>query len=129
MEIEIEGIDKFASRIDAMIQNIDNFGKTDMPAELTNWQAEDMKRHFPETETPDDKTATTEIFPRSRVPSQHKRPSGTARLVPLARPKGASGVRPISTRPILRSELYTSLVKRMSDLLEKSLSWASASRP
>jgi hypothetical protein len=122
MEVEIEGMAKLTARFDSMVEKLNNFGKHAMPDELTNWQSEDMKRHFPNTETPDDKTAATEIFPRSRIPSQHKRPSAAARLVPLARPKGGSKPPP-STRPILREELWNKLCERMDALLGNKLTW------
>jgi hypothetical protein len=124
LTFEAEGIDRVIKRLEGMGDNIQAFGQRDMPDELFNWQAEDMKRRYPEVETPDDKTAETEIFPRSRLPSKHVRqPSAQARRISIARPKGGGG-RPISTRPILRDELFEKLVERMGALLETALAWA-----
>jgi hypothetical protein len=130
MRVEIAGLDQLNQRIAAMADNIAKFGSTDMPGELDAWQVEDMHRHYPQTDTPDDHTATTEIFPRSRVPSKHMKARKTGRLVPiaLAKPRGTAGKTVVSVRPILRESLWKQLCERMDQLMEKCLSWASASR-
>lgn len=92
--------------------------------ELTEWQVEDMRRRFPQTDQPDNKTAETEVFPRSRT--WRKPPSGrhggrrsTFLRVPRGtRPKSYGG-KFRSTRPILRAELFDKLSDRVGALLQQ----------
>ena len=92
--------------------------------ELSNWQTEDMKRRYPNIDRPDQNTATTEIWPRSRMPHQYVptgksrgRPAGSVNRAPL-KLKGAPGQVSYSTRPILRDVLWDSLQERVDHELE-----------
>jgi hypothetical protein len=91
-----------------------------MANELTAWQVEDMHRKFPNTDLKDH-NATTKIWPRSTAPTTNKKKIMEAMRRPIVRknPSAKGG----SARPILRPELYDKLVKRMSELMEKCLSW------
>src|SRR5260370_2865783 len=101
-------------RLDAVKERIVNFGTSDMPAELTSWQIEDMHRHWPNTSRPDDHTAETDIWPRSRRSREHRRERHQRRVelhtLPVLRTTSpiVKGVR----RPILRPELFAVLCQR-----------------
>lgn len=122
------------ARLSAMQKQIRDFGHEDIPQGLETWQRDEMRRHYPNTETPDFVSAATTIWPRSRsyekthreraLPQRLKRRSLSAhpRLI------GATG-RPGSYRPILRPELFDGLCSRMFDLMTRKLSWRSTSRP
>ena len=93
-----------------------------MANEVNDWQVEDMKRRYPNIERPDEQTVETDVWPRSRLARPYK-----SRGTPRGRPPGRRlpamiralrGLRPApSTRPILRQELWDTLVERMRDLL------------
>jgi hypothetical protein len=89
-----------------MADRIEELGRSDIPAELTAWEVEDMHRKYPNTETPDDHSAETEIWPTSRLA--------------LARSHRRVIVR---HRPILREELRERLRARMVALMEEKLRW------
>jgi hypothetical protein len=105
--------------------------KPEIPVELTNWQIEDMRRQFPNTETPDENTAETDIWPRSRSSAAHRPSTGIA----IGRPRGTGGRRIAaprivnkgevihSARPILRPELFQKLCERMRALLASAVPW------
>ncbi len=70
-EVKIEGVDQLLKKLDTYGKQIDELHTT-MPEQLVAWQRDDMKRKFPnmnvnsvESET----SATTQIWPRSRLPS------------------------------------------------------------
>ena len=95
-----------------METRIEVLGRTQMPDELTAWQTEDMHRHYPNTDTPDNKTAVTDIWPRSRTyeKTHHKTAPLPARIhrrpiAAMPRLKG-TGHTPGTMRPILRAELF-----------------------
>ena len=50
-----------------MEKRIEEFGSFEVPIGLSAWQREDMNRKYPNQEHPDNKTALTRIWPRSRV--------------------------------------------------------------
>ena len=108
------------TKFDGLVHRVDDLSQA-MPAELTQWQKEDMKRERPNTEIVDDMTAATTIWPRSRlVGPQRPRPKQPR----LGRPiRTHSGKPPPSTRPILRPELYDALCARMAALLQKTMQW------
>ena len=88
--------------------------------ELYNWQAEDMRRQFPEIEIPDPRTFVTHIYPRSRK-QRTKQPAHT---------RGRRMRRPVlhirrtgGKRRILRPELLEKLEDRMAKLLKETLTW------
>lgn len=103
----------------------------DIGKELHDWQVEDMKRTFPETEEPTFLSSETTIYPRSRTygkqgKGKEQRESLFKRHRPIAampRLKGTPG----SKRPILRPMLYDKLVERMGALMTRVLSWRSTS--
>jgi hypothetical protein len=119
--------------IDKLLENVHAL-PDDFATELTDWQAEDMRRKYPETDRPDENTAETDVYPRSRTwhkpptgqppgrpPTQHYR-SSFLRVPRGARPKSPTGQRSgfRSGRPILRSELFESLSMRISELLRRA---------
>jgi hypothetical protein len=95
-----------------------------MAEELTAWQTEDMKRNYPNTTTTQN-TATTMIWPRSRLSEQRQAQRRQAMRQPnrrsgLPRPRGALVH---SARPILREELFDQLTERMDELMVDKLGW------
>lgn len=113
--------------LDGMVTQI-NALPAKMQDEMTAWQKDDMRRKYPNTETPDPKSVQTTIWPRSRLAeNDRKRVRGkkAARMaIPVQHlPVQKAGGRQRSTRPILRQELYDKLVARMQILLD-SLRWS-----
>jgi hypothetical protein len=115
-------VSKALSRFDAVAERLEQFGPTDMPAEVTEWQREDMNRQYPNTEMPDSRTAFTRIWPRSRLSDERRavrreRPRRTGRPLPVLRaPRGGE-------RPILRPELLQMFYARMRALLPEKIHW------
>jgi hypothetical protein len=106
-------------RFDALAERLEHFGPNDMPAELTEWQREDMNRQYPNTEMPDARTAFTRIWPRSRLSDQRRvvrRPRRTGRPLPVLRAAAGAG-----DRPILRPSLFERLCERMAALLPERI--------
>ena len=84
---------------------------TKMQDEMFNWQAEDMRRRHPRQKLRNrGKRVTTIVYPRGR--RHYKKATRPYHLKKRRHP------RRISTRPILRAELYDKLRSRMTDLLE-----------
>jgi hypothetical protein len=84
-----------------------------IPAELTAWQVEDMKRKHPNTEVINPTTGLTQIWPRGRTQAQRSaRPQRTRRVV-----------RAPGKHPILRPALFDKLVERMRLLMNRSVTW------
>ncbi len=102
-DLDVSGAQR---RLELMAQRIAEFGKSDVPAELTAWQVEDMHRKYPNTETPDDRTAETDIWPTSRLALTKER----RKVI-------------VWHRPILREELRDRLHLRMRALMEDKLRW------
>jgi hypothetical protein len=69
-----------------------------------------MHRKYPNTETPDEHSAETDIWPTSRL-ALAKRESGAHQRVI------------VSHRPILRDELRTRLHDRMVALMQEKIRW------
>lgn len=96
----------------------------DLVREFTDWQIHDMKRKYPtvdEESVAGQAVVATSIFPRSRLKRVHKGPKGKSNVrrrarVALARQGG-------QRRPILRPELFNSLVKRITGMVEGALKW------
>ncbi len=99
-------------RLQDMAARIAEFGKSDIPTELTAWQVEDMHRKYPNTETPDEHTAETDIWPTSRLALARRaaEPERRRRVI-------------VSQRPILRDELRARLCERMRLLMQEKLQW------
>ena len=95
-----------------------------IPGEMIKWQAEDMKRQYPNLGQQDAETYYTEIWPRSRT---YIKPLRIKNLVTLRRKplttltKGRAGV--TSVRPILRDELMQKFIDRMANLLNRVMAW------
>jgi hypothetical protein len=119
---------------DQTMDQIVEFAKTDMPNELTAWQAEDMRRRYPNTEV-EENACSTEIWPRSRLSIQ-KAPTGNPRGRPRAgtapvikrimqtKATLPSGPRGMGTkRPILRQELRQKLDERMTNIFNEKVTW------
>ena len=126
INIEAEGLEQITATLDSMVKQIDQLGKSDMADELTAWQSEDMRRRYPNTKQEDDKTVSTEIWPRSRLsddPSKRRQWKPVRRVYAAPRTGTAGGTPVHSTRPVLREELFTMLVERMDALLSRVLEW------
>jgi hypothetical protein len=129
--------DKIVERLNAMTASIDVFGKTDMPQGLTDWQVQDMKRKYPETDLEenigDEVSATTTIYPRSRTydqthPYQHRPAHLMHHVVATAVRKPVLSSMPrlkhsIIRHPILRPELFDMLFSRMTAILSEKIKW------
>lgn len=128
IQIDIEGVEGLFQTIDSMVDQVDTFGREEMPQGLTDWQIEDMRRRYPQTDMPNDKTAVTTIYPRSPLSDMpgYKAGKYKRRTVVITKPNvgglGGAGGR-TSTRPILRPELFEKLYDRMTGLIEQSLKW------
>jgi hypothetical protein len=101
-----------SARLDNMLDQLKAMPPK-MAEELTTWQRDDMRRQVPNTETPDETTVATNIWPRGRTVFLLVRPSPHP-SVPYTGPR--------STRPILRPALYDMMHTRMTALLE-SIRW------
>jgi len=123
-------LDTFAAqeRVNNMMLAIRSFGHDNIPAELIDWQREDMHRHYPNVDTDQEYVSWfTLIWPRSRTYAKktvgfvgkgnwrrHRKP-----MSPVPRLVSGRGAH----RPILRPALFNRLVLRMRDLLGSQLSW------
>ena len=101
-----------------MVSKLEQFGTMDMPQEFLRWQIDDMNRQYPNLEQPDDKSAYTMIWPRSRtwMPGR-RRQRGKPR--PLRRSPVIKG----RQKPILRPFLFDDLSERMEVLMYRRLTW------
>jgi hypothetical protein len=127
VKIEWEGVEEVQKKFETITEQVLDLHKQ-MPQQLVEWQTEDMRRRYPNIqidETPESVEATTNIWPRSRLEQEpgYQRPKRPiVKKGPTQyRLKGA-GRPPPSTRPILRTELFTKLTDRMNVLLE-AISW------
>jgi len=141
IELGIEGVDRINATLKSMLEQVERFGQTDMPNELTVWQTDDMHRKRPNTTEPEPNVAMTMIYQRGTRRSRTERPGIDAfyrtkirkrrrrRKVKVAfkiarrgrRKQGKSG--PSAARPILRPVLYDELQQRMNKLLTDKLKW------
>jgi hypothetical protein len=98
-----------------------------VPAELTAWQTEDMHRKIPNTETINPTAALTMIYPRSRTQLVAKKGAPIRRSTwnkpRVVQRYRTGGIQHVSTRPILRPELFQKLCERMSRMLSRELKW------
>lgn len=124
-EVESEAVTKL---LDSMTDKVKTFGATDMPQGLTDWQTEDMRRHYPETSStqvsPEEYEAHTFIYPRSRTYEQ----THPHRAHPVAKRKPVLSSMPrliksAMRHPILRPELFDKLLARMSTMLVEKIKW------
>src|SRR5260370_5985546 len=71
-EVKAEGLDALLKKFDTFGKQIESLQES-VPQELLNWQRDDMHRKFPNIKSATvahETTATTEIWPRSRLPSK-----------------------------------------------------------
>jgi len=127
LEVKLDGLQGFQKKLEATAKQVEELHKK-VPQQLVEWQTEDMRRRYPNIqvdETPESVEATTNVWPRSRLEQEpgFKRPARPVvkKGPTMARLKGA-GRPPPSTRPILRTALFTKLVNRMNALLE-AITW------
>jgi hypothetical protein len=127
-EIKVEGAGDLLKKFETFGKQLDEL-HTQVPEELVEWQRTDMRRKYPNIEVSGDKdqtTAETDIWPRSRAEQPESGFTRSKRPV-VAAPKRyrlrGAGRQPPSTRPILRTELFTKLVDRMSKLLAEAMRW------
>lgn len=114
-----------------MQMQISLVGSKVIPYELEAWQTEDMKRQYPNTETPNAVSAETYIWPRSRTYERtHKKREARELLFKRRTPLGAmprlKGT-PGGKRPILRQELLERLMDRVRSLSQDNLTWVTSS--
>jgi hypothetical protein len=118
LEILIE-TDAAEARITKMLSTLQ---AVPIPAELTAWQAEDMKRTRPHTEVFNPTAAWTMIYPRARAALVKRTQS--LKVKPVRRGKATRIQRPATGhRPILRPELFDKLCERMRALMEREVKW------
>jgi hypothetical protein len=129
VSIDVQALaDKIASEIQALV----DFPK-EMAEEMTVWQREDMHRQYPNTDEDQD-SASTEIWPRSRLTEEkHKQEAEARRRAYFMRRARSlrnvgSGARRgagrfPSRRPILRDVLFDQLEDRMDALMVEKLGW------
>jgi hypothetical protein len=125
--LEAEGLDELLKKFETFDKQLEALHKQ-MPDELVEWQRTDMRRKYPNitvSEDKDETTAETDIWPRSRNEQQSgfKRPKGPVLAAPKQHRLKGAGRPPPSTRPILRTELFTKLVDRMAKLLTEATKW------
>jgi hypothetical protein len=124
LEFEATGVEHVLDTFEAMEGQIDAFGKEIMFDGLLAWQIIDMHRKYPNTSQDDERTVSTEIWPRSRVTMLMpllKVPSNKKPRRVYAPPRMAGAA--ASHRPILRQVLFDMLVARMGALMEQMLKW------
>jgi hypothetical protein len=131
-------VSAFERKLERMSTTVEQFGSFEIPVGLSAWQREDMNRQYPNQEHPDNKTALTRIWPRSRASTVgrfHPKRAPTGR--PRGRPKGVKTgqgrpvfrrtrmrlVKGAASRPILRPELFVKLCERMAMLMQDKIKW------
>jgi hypothetical protein len=128
LEVKAEGFDALLKKFETLDAQILELHKK-VPEQLVEWQTVEMRRQYPNVhvdETPQSVEASTEIWPRSRLEepgSGFKRPRPVGKKGPtMARIKNI-GRPPPSTRPILRTELFTKLADRMDRIVQEAMKW------
>ena len=127
LEVKVEGLDELLKKFETFDKQVEDLHK-EVPQQLVEWQTEDMRRKYPniKVDEPEESVeASTEIWPRSRLELEpgFKRPRPTVKKGPtMARIKGV-GRPPPSTRPLLRTELFTKLVDRMTRAVNEAMKW------
>jgi hypothetical protein len=109
--VDDDAIDRLLAKFDAMAQGLEELQLT-MPAELTDWQREDLRRVRTFTDTPASLVATTKVWRRWRK-----------RAWRIGRRPGQRGRRraPLMSRAILSPKSRDDLHKRMTDLVVRSV--------
>jgi hypothetical protein len=115
-EIKVDA-DAVLRQFDKLQFNVTNLEQETTPT-FTDWQREDMHRHFPKVEGSGLSVSTT-IYPRSRLPRKKNLAGGAS----TRRRSLIAAQRPGSHRPILRPELFEQLKQRMIEMCEKAMTW------
>lgn len=126
LKIEVTNLKEVYELLGDMRDKVDALmpiaGNGDISREFFNWQAEDMRRRYPEVEEPDPHQVVARIYPRSR--KERVREASVSRgrrkrrpLVRIRRVRGSSN------RPILRPVLFEKLADRMARMMEERLTW------
>jgi hypothetical protein len=97
---------------DRIVKMMNTLQTVPVPAELTAWQVDDMKRKHPNTEILNPTAAITRIWPRGRTQAQRS-----------ALPQRRRTVRAAGKHPILRPVLLNKLEVRMQELLRREVKW------
>ena len=127
LEVKVEGLDELLKKFETFDKQVEDLHK-EVPQQMVEWQTEDMRRKYPNIkvdETEESVEASTEIWPRSRLELEpgFKRPRPTVKKGPtMARIKGVGRPPPL-TRPLLRTELFTKLVDRMTRAVNEAMKW------
>jgi hypothetical protein len=125
ISLSVENVGKIADRLEALAERMSTLVGTDLPAEVQNWQIEDMHRQYPETATSGNSAGTT-VWPTSRTALQMRTHSpGVKPLIrrrKRARPRTGAG-RAGAARPILREELVERFNSRMLRLGQEKIRW------
>ncbi|HVG51164.1 MAG TPA: hypothetical protein VM867_05980 [Xanthobacteraceae bacterium] len=114
-EVKVES-ENLLKQFDDMQKRVTELNQK-LPEVFLDWQRDDMNRKFPKINEQGDKSVTTFIYPRSRLP-RTKGGNNTTRK----RARVAAG-RPGSTRPILREELVVKLFERMRQMCREAIEW------
>ncbi len=132
--IDTANAEATVTRMQIQIRDV---GHEIIPEQLTAWQVEEMRRKFPNTDTPNYVSAETTIWPRSRTyerTHQH-RAARVARfkkpISAMPRAVGTLGKKPTPGvhRPVLRPSLYKALCERMEQVLSVNLKWVTSHTP
>jgi hypothetical protein len=121
--------DAVVQRFETMLTRIEAFGQTEMPQGVTDWQAIDMHRKFPETELdasdPQEVNASTMVYPRSRTYEQthpHRgHPVATRKTKPLSSMPRL--IKSALRHPILRPELFDKFHTRLVAMFYETIKW------
>jgi hypothetical protein len=119
MHIDVQGLDALHARLTAMTTKLDHFNKVEMRQTMSTWQTDDLHRQHPFTKHTHNRVQTT-VRPHSRRELLGKRKYLRKVLhqkLPRVRRRSHRIYRRTSTRPILRAELWQSLVERMTAAL------------
>jgi hypothetical protein len=115
------------SGADELLKKFETFGAqikelhSSIPQALKDWQVEDLHRKHPSQKTRSFRNrviATTKILPHSRYEVMKSRQARK-----LRRRRKHTGVRPPSTRPILRAGLEEQLHARLITLASEAMKW------
>jgi hypothetical protein len=121
-EIKVDA-DVVMQQFDTLQQNIEGLSQ-ELPQTFTDWQREDMHRHFPKTDSSgsalSETMVSTSIYPRSRLRRVKNLAGGqSTRRRSIVAVRRAGG----QHRPILRPELFEKLEERMTEMCKKAITW------
>jgi len=122
--VTVEGVDALMNKFATLETQLVEL-RGDLVREFTDWQRQDMKRRYPAVDDESqggEATVATNIYPRSRLKRARAAAKSQGRAI-RRRARVAVGRAGSSRRPILRPELFDSLVKRMTVMVEDALKW------